>query len=116
MVPEKFIWRVTSGTTSQRKFSVLTAAFGDGYEQVAAKGINNVSSTWNVSITAVDADISAIEAFLDRQAGVRAFYWDAPRKGQVLVRTPAGESAYSTSPAGVGMSTLTTTFKQVITP
>ncbi|MRT27644.1 phage tail protein [Herbaspirillum sp. CAH-3] len=116
MEPEKFTWRVTSGTTTQRKFSVLVATFGDGYEQVAAKGINNVSGAWNISITGLDADISAVEDFLDRHAGVRAFYWDAPRKGQVLVRTPPGDLAYSTTPAGVGMSTLTTTFKQVITP
>ena len=53
---------------------VLTAKFGDGYEQRAVDGINNLAETYTLTFkTRPKADIDDIVAFLDSKQNVTKF-------------------------------------------
>ena len=58
---------------------VLTAKFGDGYEQRAVDGINNLNETYNLTFkTRPKADIDDIVAFLDSKQNVTKFTLTLP--------------------------------------
>ena len=55
-----------AGRTTQRR--VLSAKFGDGYEQRVLDGINNIEETYDVSFrNRSKAEINTIADFLDDQ-------------------------------------------------
>jgi phage-related protein len=58
---------------------VLTANFGDGYEQRIADGINTLNENYSLNFaTRPKADIDDIVAFLDTQKGVANFILTLP--------------------------------------
>ena len=58
---------------------VLTAKFGDGYEQRAVDGINNLAETYTLTFkTRPKADIDDIVAFLDSKQNVTKFTLTLP--------------------------------------
>ena len=58
---------------------VLTAKFGDGYEQRIADGINSLNETYSLSFkTRAKADIDDIVLFLDSQKNVSKFLLTIP--------------------------------------
>ena len=58
---------------------VLTASFGDGYEQRIADGINSLAETYSLSFaTRPKAEIDDIVAFLDAKKGVLKFTLTLP--------------------------------------
>ena len=58
---------------------VLTAKFGDGYEQRAVDGINNLNETYNLTFkTRLKAEIDDIVAFLDSKQNVTKFTLTLP--------------------------------------
>lgn len=58
---------------------VLTAKFGDGYEQRIANGINSIDETYSLSFkTRPKADIDDIVVFLDTQKNVSKFLFTMP--------------------------------------
>lgn len=69
--------RASYGTVSvQKKPKLNSAFFGDGYEQRAAKGINNNPKTWTVSFANLtDATATALMDFFDAANGVSSFTW-----------------------------------------
>lgn len=71
--------RVGGGVSIDETARILEASFGDGYEQRAGDGINNVRVQLPLSwapMYLVDAD--AIVAFFRARRGYEAFYWTAP--------------------------------------
>ena len=55
-----------AGRTTARR--VLSAKFGDGYEQRVLDGINNIEETYDISFrNRAQAEINTIAAFLDDQ-------------------------------------------------
>jgi len=63
----------------QVKPRVLTAKFGDGYEQRTADGINIRPREWGLTFnTRTDAEIAPIIAFLESSNGISAFDWTPP--------------------------------------
>ena len=75
---ETFSWTPQVGMNGTAKYQVLSARFGDGYQQVAADGINNKIESWPVSFTGTKDEIRPIRDFLDRHAGYQSFYWTPP--------------------------------------
>ncbi|MGW8422439.1 phage tail protein [Comamonas sp. HJ-2] len=73
-----FNWRPNSGPTQARQPKVRTAAFGDGYQQRVASGINASPRSWSLQFTRREADIDAIEVFLNAHNGVTSFDWQPP--------------------------------------
>ena len=97
----------SNGSISMR---VLNAAFGDGYTQRAADGLNSISKDWTVTWTArPDADISTVKTFLDAKFGFEAFFWTPPNDS---VRKFVCAD-YSETPVVDGFSTLNAQFEEV---
>ncbi|WP_321940050.1 phage tail protein [Paraburkholderia sp. J8-2] len=71
-----------SGTTST---VVRSAKFGDGYEQRAADGLNNVSTQYALQFIGGEAKIKAILAFLKAAGGATSFLWTPPLEDAPLV-------------------------------
>lgn len=92
----------SSGVDIRVKPRVLKAEFGDGYEQTAGDGLNNMpmegTLTWS-TLTTAQAD--TIVAFFVARQGYEAFYYTLPweasaRKWKCLdwQRTPAEYDTY----------------------
>jgi len=59
------------GLSNETTHRVLTARFGDGYEQRVLDGINTKNTTFNLSFNNRDAEeINLIAGFLDLKAGL----------------------------------------------
>jgi phage-related protein len=107
-----FAWKPDAKPTGTKTFAVLTAKFGDGYEQTAADGINNVAQSWPLTFTGYRADLLPIMAFLDACAGWQSFSWTPPGGVQGLYKCPT----YDFKPGGRGVWQITATFKQSFQP
>ena len=71
-----FTWRPTYGGRNTKKPKNFEAAYGDGYIQRAASGINNNPESWTLTFSERDnVDATAIMTFLDTADGVSSFYW-----------------------------------------
>jgi phage-related protein len=110
---ETFTWVPDLSPTGTTSFKTLSAVFGDGYEQTAEDGINNVRQNWPLTFTGVEDVIQDMQDFLNRHRGVKPFYFTPPLKPAGLYRAP---TEYTLSPVGGDMYTLTVTFKQVFKP
>lgn len=72
VVPDKFF----SKNSTPR---VLTARFGDGYEQRLADGINNIDQTFEVTfVNRPKAEIDDIVAYFDAKGGATSFNFTYP--------------------------------------
>ena len=71
-----FTYTPDNGVSYDLKPNVRQIKFGDGYEQRAANGINTMAKNWNLKFSLrSDAEMSAIVAFLEAQAGATSFTW-----------------------------------------
>jgi len=113
MALETFTWRA-AGSSAQGSVKLRTrsAQFGDGYQQVAADGINNRTSSWPQKFVGSKTEILAIQDFIDRHAGTKSFLWMPPLGGQGRFRineyTPAVEAG--------GVWSLSATFTESFAP
>jgi phage-related protein len=74
-----FGWAPTvAGSTGTATALVRSAQFGDGYQQRAADGLNNVSSAFNLQWVGDASKIGAILAFLRARGGAESFLWTPP--------------------------------------
>jgi phage-related protein len=103
---------VTKNTTGATTLRVKGVQFGDGYSQAAGDGLNNKSQSWPIECVGTDAQIKAIEDFLDAHGGHTSFNWTTPRGAQALFRCPS----YNSVPLGGGIFQLTATFAQSFAP
>lgn len=78
-----FNYQPLLGANQSTKPRVLSARFGDGYEQRIADGINTQPKTWNLIFTDSSAVIDAIDAFLTGKGGVTKFTW-TPQGGSEI--------------------------------
>jgi phage-related protein len=75
-----------AGLQASSSPNVLIAAYGDGYEQRATNGINNVKESWSLSWTnRTSQESGKIERFLQEAKGVSSFDWYPP--GTVIIST-----------------------------
>jgi phage-related protein len=98
------------GTVSHR---VLSAKFGDGYEQVAADGINPAQQSWPLTFTERSEFINPLRDFLDRHGSYKPFLWTPPLGQQGTYRTDKG---YQFTAHGADLYTLTVTLVQFNRP
>ena len=73
-----FTWIASTGASLTIRPIVRRVAFGDGYEQRSALGINTEVVSWTLSFTGNSAKISPIRAFLRAQGAVISFQWTSP--------------------------------------
>lgn len=73
-----FTWPVKTGVALSKEPRVKTAAFGDGYQQRVASGINTMPRTWKIEIVQRRAVVAVAERFLATMGGAQSFDWLAP--------------------------------------
>jgi phage-related protein len=74
-----FTWIPSYPASVGEQPKVLSASFGDGYEQRAGDGINNVKKIWKLNFKyRSTAEATDIRNFLKTQGGVSAFDWTDP--------------------------------------
>lgn len=95
--------------TGDTRFRTLKAAFGDGYTQRAADGINPRADSWPLEFSGTQVDIEPIKQFLDSLAGYKTFLWTPPLGVQSAY---VAEDGYRLTPHGGGIYTLSVTFQQ----
>ena len=67
------------GVSTDQSPRVLKAAYGDGYEQRVAAGINNLPESWSLTWNTRSLNnANKIIKFLEDQGGVTAFDWYPP--------------------------------------
>lgn len=88
---------------------VRTAAFGDGYEQRVADGINAAPKSWSLTFVRPTTEADAILAFLAARNGSEAFDWTDPdaAAGKYVCRD------WSSSLIGPFAKSINATFEQV---
>jgi phage-related protein len=107
---ETFTWIPAIDARKKIKPAVLSAKFGDGYEQRAGNGINTMLSMWALEFRGKSrAEAALIEAFLVARAGVEAFYWVDPDgvSGTYICRE------WSRTELGAGRMHLSADFEEV---
>lgn len=83
-MPNTFTFVPVYGASDETQTRVKTAQFGDGYQQRAGDGINNVLRAWNLTFSKTTNDMASITAFLENEGGVTSFLWTPPRGNQGL--------------------------------
>ncbi|WP_085000939.1 phage tail protein [Cronobacter sakazakii] len=115
MAIKTFSWptQIQSGMQGEYTATVRRAKFGDGYEQVAADGINPEFQSWPVVMTGTRSEMLAVLAFVRRHVA-KSFIWTAPNDETSLWRVDP-ESIRST-PLSSNVMTINATFKQAYAP
>jgi phage-related protein len=122
-----FIYTGTSYATPDKTMSraskpnVLTARFGDGYEQRVADGINSIQETYSITFNNREKDfIDDVVVFLDSKLGATAFTFTLPdtnnttRTGEKDIKVVCQD--YSTSYAYDDYYDLTASLRRVYEP
>jgi phage-related protein len=104
-----FIYQPAYGASVAKEPRVLTAQYGDGYEQRVGDGINTVRQIWRLNFSATQADITAIDAFLTAKGGVDSFTWTPSGESEIRVKCTDWNRARTAPRAG----TISATFTQV---
>lgn len=110
MASTTFTYSPDYGAQMTQKPRVLTAQFGDGYQQRVADGINTAPRTWRLAFNSrTNAEIAPILAFLQARGGVESFNWTDPDgvAGVYLC------SEWQRTAARYGVNDLSCTFVQV---
>ncbi len=102
------------GAQVQIKPRVRAVAFGDGYQQRQADGINNVPQVWSLQWQNRDNnDTGAIKSFLQTRAGVEAFDWTPPNE-DTSIKVICSEWTVST--VRYNLNNVSASFTQVFQP
>lgn len=109
MSRETFSWRPINSPQGEIKFRRTVAQFGDGYRQAVGDGINNKMQSWPLQFQGSAAELAPMLDFLDRHAGVMAFYWTPPLGVQGVYEAVG----YNPVPVGGGVYTVSVTFQQI---
>ncbi|MCK7252845.1 phage tail protein [Enterobacter roggenkampii] len=110
---DTFMWPTQVSPTATDTINLYTAQFGDGYEQVAVNGINNIAEQWDLTWTGKKKDVAAIRAFLHSHAN-QSFWWTNPWGEKKLFRVKP-DSIKPTFVSGK-VVTLGFSFKQAFAP
>jgi phage-related protein len=109
---ETFNWAPDSRPSARFQHQVRSAKFGDGYEQVAADGINSETQSWQLSFTGSKERTREILDFLRARKGYQSFYWTPPFAEKMLFRC----TEYAPAELGGGQWSISATFNQSFHP
>ena len=102
------------GAQVQIKPRVRAVAFGDGYQQRQADGINTQPQVWSLQWQNRDnSETGAIKSFLQTRAGVEAFDWTPPNE-DTAIRVICSEWTVST--VRYNLNNVSASFTQVFEP
>lgn len=101
-------WLPEEGASKSLAPRVKRVAFGDGYEQRTADGINIMLETWGVMFKGDPVKIQAIDDFLKARMSLEAFTWTTPENVAIAVTCESWSHAWD----NFGWHTLQAEFKQ----
>ncbi len=108
---ETFTFYPNSGMELTHKPEITQIKFGDGYEQVAPKGINHNLRSYSLSFSGTESRIRQINDFLNQHGGYKAFLWTPPKSEK-------GEGKFRCYEWGIVQNTshwvLSAEFKEVV--
>jgi phage-related protein len=107
-----FTWVPLIGPQGDTTNAVLSAKFGDGYDQTAGDGINNESDSWPLNFLGDEEKIGPIVQFLKWHGGYKSFWWTPPLRDPGLFRC----ASRSLVPIGAGLFTLAVKFEETFAP
>lgn len=81
---ETFTWKVKTGMNIESEPRVRSVRFGDGYEQRRPDGLNSLLNKYSITLSPKNADGQIIRAFLEKHAGVTAFFWKPPHQTHMI--------------------------------
>ncbi|EOZ6412480.1 phage tail protein [Cronobacter turicensis] len=115
MAIETFSWptQIQAGMQGEYTTTVRRAKFGDGYEQVAADGINPEFQSWPVEMSGTNGEMLAVLAFVRRHVA-KSFIWTAPNGETSLWRVDP--KSIRSAPLSRNVMTINATFKQAYAP
>ena len=106
---------VDRGMARETQHRVLTAKFGDGYEQRVLDGINTKMDSFNISFNNRSASsINLLAAYLDAQAAKNFDFTVTDQAGDTTVKVVC--DSYSINYVRENTHSLTTTFRRVYEP
>lgn len=73
---ETFSWCVRPDFTVDNEPNVYAVSFGDGYKQLAPKGLNSLMRNFSVVVKVENAEAMKVDAFLSRHNAVKSFYFN----------------------------------------
>ncbi|MGX9359628.1 phage tail protein [Pantoea ananatis] len=88
MATDTFTWCARVEASEQVAVSVIQAQFGDGYKQVAGRGINDQSESWSLTCNGNKTVMAEVRAFL-RSHVTASFWWTNPWGERKLYRVKA---------------------------
>lgn len=109
-----FTYTPDFGARVNVKPRIRVVAFGDGYEQRVADGINARNDVWDLTFdNRTNSDTSAIISFLEARAGVEAFDWTPPNEA-TAIRVVCRE--WNKTVVRFNLNTVTAQFTRVYEP
>lgn len=113
MAIETFTWRTQGQPEGSFNQRVRVAKFGDGYEQVAADGINSEQQSWPLSFSGLEKEMVPLLSFMRRHV-IKSFVWSPPYGKQGLYRVVS--DSIRATPVGGQVMTVSATFQQSFAP
>lgn len=107
-------WTPSYSSSMTLSSSVLSASFGDGYEQDMEDGINAQVESWDLSWYLSPPEAEELKKWLKWGANVRRFWFTPPGYVDPIKVKVSGQPKHEFTNAG--WSTVTATFKQVFDP
>ena len=109
-----FEWAEDDGATEQNTPRTKKIAYGDGYEQRAPDGINNLGQKWELRFSNCDKlHAQAIHDFFVARSGWEAFDW-TPKWATAAIKVKC--ESWSRSVAANDLVNVSATFERVYTP
>ncbi|WP_273396987.1 phage tail protein [Actinobacillus porcinus] len=106
---ETFNFNPDWGVQLNKKPEVFQVGFGDGYEQVAPKGLNHILRVYDVSFSGTEERIKQIDEFLERHGGYKSFSWTPHKSTQGKFRCNEWNAIYQE-----GFGNLSAQFREVV--
>lgn len=85
MAIDTFTWCARTEASEQLNVATIQAQFGDGYKQIAGKGINEESESWSLACNGRLAAMAHVRAFLKGHV-TTSFWWTNPWGEKKLYR------------------------------
>lgn len=108
-----FNWVPDDKPSGQFDFRIKQVQFGDGYRQIAKDGLNTRLQKWQLSFDRDEAEIGAIQSFLDAHEA-QWFLWTPPGSNTVQGRYIC--LGYSKIPSLGINEKLSCTFEEFVAP
>lgn len=113
MATDTFTWATRIQASEQLSVSTIQAQYGDGYKQVAGKGINDAAESWSLSCNGQVDVMASVRAFLKTHVAA-SFWWTNPWGEKKLYRVK-GDSINPKFING-GFVEISFTFEQSFSP